>query len=80
VEPSNGEGQDLQYSPESLMIMNWDNLTYAILAILGIALGLSWLIPALTSNPQDKTMTYVGGALMFVGFYCLNTMKKKDED
>lgn len=60
--------------------MNWENVTYVILGIFGIALGLSFLIPALESNPQDETMIGVGGFLMFVGFYCLNTIKKKDDD
>jgi hypothetical protein len=59
--------------------MNWENVAYAILGILGIALGLSWMIPALESNPQDETMMMSGGFLMFVGFYCLNTIKKEDE-
>ena len=59
--------------------MNWENVAYVILGLLGIALGLSLLIDGLEGSGGDNE-TMLGGFLMFVGFYCLNTIKKKDED
>ena len=59
--------------------MNWENAAYAILGLLGIALGLWWLIDGIEGSGGDE-LTMAGGFLMFVGFYCLNTIKKKDED
>jgi len=60
--------------------MNWENIAYAILGLLGIAIGFGMLIPALESNPQNETGIGVGGFLIFVGFFCLNTIKKEDKD
>ena len=52
--------------------MNLENAAYAILGLFGVALGLFFVINGLEGSGGDEQIM-MGGLLMFVGFYCLNS-------
>jgi hypothetical protein len=57
--------------------MQWRNVFYTIIGLLGIAIGLMMAIPAWESGNDEAALMPV--ILLGVGFYCLATIKKEDE-